>query len=46
MGKFYDLENSNASPYVLKSTGKKVVEIYSVRMGPNFGGYNIDNIFS
>jgi hypothetical protein len=40
-GKLYDLENSNASPYVLKSTGKKVGEVYSIRMAPNFGVYNI-----
>ena len=40
-GKLYDLENSNASPYVLKSTGKKVGEVYSIRIGQNFGVYNI-----
>ena len=42
-GKLYDLENSNASPYVLKLTGKKVGEVYSARIGLNFG---IHNIFS
>ncbi len=40
-GKLYDLENSNASPYVLKSAGKKVGEVYSAKIGLNFGVHNI-----
>lgn len=42
-GKLYDLENSNASPYVLKSAGQKVGEVYSAKLGSNFG---VQNLFS
>jgi len=40
--KLYDIENSNASPYHLKLHGKKIGEVYSVRLeDSNFGVYNI-----
>jgi len=40
--KLYDVENSNASPYHLKLHGKKIGEVYSVRLeDSNFGVYNI-----
>ena len=38
---FYDIENSNASPYHLKLHGTKIGEAYSVRLqNINFGVYN------
>ena len=39
--RLYDIENSNASPYHLKLHGKKIGEVYSVRLEEeNFGVYN------
>lgn len=39
-GKMYDIENSNASPYVLKLAGRKVGEVYSAKLKDNFGIFN------
>lgn len=40
--KFYDIENSNVSPYPLKLHGKKIGEAYSAMLeDTNFGVYNI-----